>query len=156
MHNVEIFTAQRLNAANARVRRSAVMLAATILTGILLSGLGIGLRQQWLCVCGLIAGAWAAYYLLDTQLRPIQKEAAFVSHMLGVQPGKMAVQWGGVSPESVYVEGVQAREIRCSKDGAVKVFYLRAEDEPPQIREGTEVRIESVDRFIVRILPADR
>ena len=104
----------------------------------------------------MIAGAWAAYYLLDTQLRPMQKEAAFVRHMLGVQPGKMAVQWGGVSPESVYVEGVQAREIRCNRDGAVKVFYLRAEDEPPQISEGTEVRIESVDRFIVRILPADR
>lgn len=151
MRKIEIYTPERLTAAQTRAKKSAVGVAAAVALGILLCIAGIGMRWQWLCVGGLIAGCWAAYYLLDTQLRPLAAEMAFTRHMLGVQPGKMAVQWGEIAPETVYVEGVRATEIRCEKDGAAKTFYLRAEDALPEIPAGETVQIESVDRFIVRI-----
>lgn len=151
MRKIEIYTPDRLATAQASMKESAMGVAAAAALGILLCIAGIGMRWQWLCVGGLIVGCWAAYYLLDTQLRPLAAETAFTRHMLGVQPGKMTVQWGGIAPESVYVEGVRAAEIRCAKDGAAKTFYLRAEEAPPEIPTGETVQIESVDRFIVRI-----
>ena len=155
MHDVGIYTHERLSGVCARLNRSAVRLAVCAAAGVLLCGMGVVLRLQWLCVGGLIAGCWAAYYLLDTRLRPLMAEKAFVAHMLAVQPGKKRVHWGGPLPECVYVEGVQVREIRCRKDGQLRVFYLRAEDPVPEIADGTSVQIESVDRFIVRIVPAE-
>ena len=155
MRSFEIYTPQRLCAAQACVRRSAAAMVVSIAVGVLLCAAGIALRQEWLCVGGLIAGIWAAYYWMDAHLRPALAERAFAKHMLAVLPGKMIVDWGGAAPEWVYVEGVQAWEIRCRKDGAVRTFYLRAEDAVPEIAEGTPVEIESVDRFIVRIAPAE-
>lgn len=155
MRDIEIFPPDRLAGACAKLKCWAGWVAAAVFAGVLVCAVGVVWRFQWLCVGGLISGCWTAYYLLDTRLRPWMAEKAFISHMLAVQPGKMDVCWGSVAPERVYVEGVHAREIRCRKDGAVRTFYLRAEDAVPPIDEGTPVRIESVDRFIVRIVPAE-
>lgn len=155
MREIVLYSPERLCDVQARVKRSAAELAAAGLIGALLCATGLLLRLQWLCIGGLAAGAFWAYYALDTGLFPLLAEKEFVGRMTRVQPGAMDVVWNGVDGEAVYVEGVRAVQVNCLLGQQRRVFYIRAEDALPQLPRGTQVRIEAVNRFIVKIAPTD-
>lgn len=151
MREIVFYEPERLGGLQQRINREALLLAAAIAAGALSCIAGLVVRLQWLCIGGLVLGGWAAYYALDTGLLPLLAEREFVGKMVRVQPACMDVVWGGIVPEPVYVEGVRAVQIHCRQGESKKIFYLRAEDSLPEIETGAPVRIESVDRFVVKI-----
>ena len=131
----------------------AVLLAA--LAGVALCALGLWLRRLALCIAGLVAGAWLAYYGADEYLRPAQSALAFARQMAGTPSHGFTGLWRSVDPSPVYVEGVRARQVFCEQEGAQRTFYVRAGDALPPVPKGAAVHIEAVDRFILRISVAE-
>ena len=151
MREIVLYAPESLNGLRRRMNREALRLAAAVAVGALLCIAGLAARLQWLCISGLVLGGWIAYYALDTGLLTLLAEKEFVGKMVRVQPACMDAVWVGTVPEPVYVEGVRAVQIHCRQGESKKIFYLRAEDTLPEIETGAPVRIESVDRFVVKI-----
>lgn len=137
-----------------RRRRCLVAVVLVALAGVALCALGLWLRLLVLCIAGLVAGAWLAYYGADEYLRPAASVLAFARHMAGTPSHGFDGVWRSVDPSPVYVEGVRALQVFCERDGARRTFYLRDGDALPPVPEGAPVHIEAVDRFILKIVVA--
>lgn len=139
-----------LAALEKRRRRCLLAVVLAALAGVALCALGLWLRLLALCIAGLVAGAWLAYYGTDEHLRPAQSALAFARHMAETPSHGFDGVWRSVDPSPVYVEGVRALQVFCERDGARRTFYVRCGDELPPVPAGAAVHIEAVDRFILR------
>lgn len=156
MSEICLYPPERLAALARRERRGWAMVALSAAAGLLLCGAGALLRRSELCVVGLVAGAWAAYYGADAWLRPVRLESAFARHMVGGTAHGFDGKWQSEDFSIVYVEGVRARSVYCEFDGAQRIFYVRDGDVLPPVAPGAAVHIDAVDRFILRIAVPER
>ena len=144
-----------LAALERRRRRCLLAVVLVALAGVALCALGLWLRLLALCIAGLVAGAWLAYYGTDEYLRPAESALAFARHMAGTPSHGFDGVWRSVDPSPVYVEGVRALQVFCERDGARRTFYVRYGDALPPVPAGAAVHIEAVDRFILRFSVAE-
>lgn len=150
-----LYPPEQLASLERRRRRCLVAVLLAALAGVALCALGLWRRQLALCIAGLIAGAWLAYYGADEYLRPAASALTFARHMTGIPSHGFDGVWRSVEPSPVYVEGVRARQVFCEQDGARRTFYVRCGDALPPVPGGAPVHIEAVDRFILKIVVAE-